>query len=196
MPPLLCSIPRYSQHKANRSFICSLVACSWALLCCSHPLLLLFWFSIYPSYPNRLSSVRLRGRLPHPNQPNAQPTILSMWSGCEDELHSRVPNVNSGVLLGKTSSLLLWVYRSIGTSSIRTGYIFPDGRVANSYHSMPKLLPSSCYSPTASLLWFFHSFVFSLDRFLTTHPTSCAPLPPALVHKAGVNSKNKVTFNM
>lgn len=103
---------------------------------------------------------------------------------------------SSGVLLGQTSSLFLWVYRNIGTSSIKTGYIFPDGRVANSYHSIPKLLPSSCYYPTASFLWFFHSFVVSLDRFLTTHPTSCAPLPPALVHRPGVNSKNNVAFIM
>lgn len=194
MPPLLCSLPRYSQHKANRSFICSLEARSWALPCCSHPLLLLFWFSIYPSCPNRLSSVRLRGRLPQPNHPNAEPTILSMWSGCEDELHSCVPNVNSGMLLGQTSSLLLWEYRNIGSSSIRTGYIFPDGRVANSYHSIPKLLPSSCYSPTASLLWFFHSFVFSLDRFLTTHSTSWSTNLEWLQKQSGIQHVDPLTF--
>lgn len=95
----------------------------WALPCCSHPLLLLFWFSIYPSCPNRLSSVRLRGRLPA-----TTPMLNRQYSACgqdADEICIHVSQCQFRMLLGQTSSLLLWEYRNIGSSSIRTRIHFP-----------------------------------------------------------------------
>lgn len=197
MPPLLLSLPRYSHHRANHSFICSLEAHSWALPCHSHPsfaFILVFYTAIL-SQKTELCEAKRKTSSAQPPQcsTGSAQHVVRMWRW----IAFTCPKCQvQGCSLAKRVHCFSWVYRNIGTSSIRTGYIFPDGSVANSYHSVSKLLPSSCYYPTASFLWFFHSFVISWGRFLTTHPTSCAPLPPALVHRPGVNSKNKVAFNM
>lgn len=196
--PLLCRTPRY-----NTELIASLSgAPSLGSSSELSPALTCILVILYPSYHlNRLSSVRLRGGLTYSAQP---PQCLTSSARCMRRVWSWIeftcPKCQvQRCSLAKQEFIVSgnrWEHRCLIHI---IGFIFPNRQVPNSNHPTPKLMPSSCYSPTVSLLWFLSFFVFSLGSFSgSNHPSSALHplLPPAQVHKPGMYSKIKMAFKM